>query len=181
MKTLMSAAVLAAPVVALSIASIPALAQAQDTGVYGTLGYAGSRAEGADTGAVQGRLGAKLTPHFGVEGELSGGVKDDNIDQAGVRSNIEQTHSAAVYGVGFLPVSPNIDLIGRVGYGNTQFKQTLAGVENKFDADSVNYGVGAQYKFDDKNGVRVDYTRQQFRDNDAADANVVSVGYARKF
>ena len=98
-----------------------------------------------------------------------------------MRSNIEQTHSAAGYGVGFLPVSPKIDLIGRVGYGNTQFKQTLAGVESKFDADSVNYGVGAQYKLDDKNGVRVDYTRQQFRDNDAADANVVSVGYARKF
>jgi outer membrane autotransporter protein len=57
----------------------------------------------------------------------------------------------------------------------------VAGVENKFDADSVNYGVGAQYKVDDKNGVRVDYTRQQYRDNDAADANVVSVGYARKF
>ncbi len=181
MKTLMSAAVLAAPVVAMAVAAAPSLSHAQDTGVYGTLGYAGSRAEGADTGAVQGRLGAKLTPHFGVEGELSGGVKDDDIDTNGVRSNIEQTHSAAVYGVGFLPVSPKIDLIGRVGYGNTQYKQTLAGVESKFDADSVNYGVGAQYKVDDKNGVRVDYTRQQFRDNDAADANVVSVGYARKF
>ena len=177
MKTLMTAAALAAR----TVAAVPAQTQAQDTGVYGTLGYAGSRADGADTGAVQGRLGAKLTPHFGVEGELSGGVKDDDIDTNGVRSNIEQTHSAAVYGVGFLPVSPKIDLIGRVGYGNTQYKQTLAGVESKFDADSVNYGVGAQYKVDDKNGVRVDYTRQQFRDNDAADANVVSVGYARKF
>lgn len=175
-KTLMSAAL-----AALSVAAVPALSHAQDTGVYGTLGYAGSRAEGADTGAVQGRLGAKLTPHFGVEGELSGGVKDDDIDTNGVRSNLEQTHSAAVYGVGFLPVSPNVDLIGRVGYGNTQFKNTLGGVESKFDADSVNYGVGAQYKFDDKNGLRVDYTRQQFRDDDAADANVVSLGYARKF
>jgi predicted porin len=174
----MSAAALAA----LSVA-VPALSHAQTTGpeIYGTLGYAGSRAEGADTGAVQGRLGAKLTPHFGVEGELSGGVTDDNIDTNGVRSNIEQTHSAAVYGVGFLPVTPKIDLLARIGYGNTQFKNTLAGVESKFDADSVNYGVGAQYKFDDKNGLRVDYTRQQYRDNDAADANVVSVGYARKF
>ena len=179
MKTLMSAAALAA----LSVAAFPALSHAQTSGpqVYGTLGYAGSRADGADTGAVQGRLGAKLTPHFGVEGELSGGVKDDDIDTNGVRSNIEQTHAAAVYGVAFLPVTQHIDLIGRVGYGNTQFKNTLAGVENKFDADSVNYGVGAQYNVDDKNGVRVDYTRQQFRDNDAADANVLSVGYARKF
>jgi predicted porin len=178
MKTLMSAAL-----AALSVAALPALSHAQTSGpeIYGTLGYAGSRADGADTGAVQGRLGAKLTPHFGVEGELSGGVKDDDIDTNGVRSNIEQTHQAAVYGVGFLPVTPNIDLLARVGYGNTQFKQNVAGVESKFDADSVNYGVGAQYKFDDKNGLRVDYTRQQFRDNDAADANVVSVGYARKF
>lgn len=178
MKTLMSVAL-----ATLSVAAVPALSHAQTTGpeIYGTLGYAGSRADGADTGAVQGRLGAKLTPHFGVEGELSGGVKDDDVDTNGVRSNIEQTHSAAIYGVGFLPVTPNIDLLARVGYGNTQFKQNLAGVESKFDADSVNYGVGAQYKFDDKNGIRVDYTRQQFRDNDAADANVVSVGYARKF
>jgi outer membrane immunogenic protein len=178
MKVLMSAAI-----AAMSVAAVPVLAHAQSSSpeIYGNIGYNSSRAEGADTGAIQGRLGAKLTPHFGVEGELSGGVKDDNIDRAGVRSSIEQTHSAAVYGVGFLPVTPNIDLIGRVGYGNTQFKQKLAGVENKFDADSVNYGVGAQYKFDDKNGVRVDYTRQQFRDNDADDANVVSVGYARKF
>lgn len=82
MKTLMTAAALTGSLAALSVAAVPALSQAQE--VYGTLGYAGSRAEGADTGAVQGRLGAKLTPHFGVEGELSGGVKDDNIDQAGV-------------------------------------------------------------------------------------------------
>ena len=178
MKTLVSAAL-----AAVSVAAIPALSHAQTSSpeIYGTLGYAGSRADGADTGAVQGRLGAKLTPHFGVEGELSGGVKDDNIDTNGVRSNIEQTHQAAVYGVGFLPVTPNIDLLARVGYGNTQFKQNVAGVDSKFDADSVNYGVGAQYKVDDKNGVRVDYTRQQYRDNDAPDANVVSVAYARKF
>jgi hypothetical protein len=179
MKTLMSAAALAA----LSVAAVPALSQAQDTGVYGTLGYAGSRADGVDTGAVQGRLGTKLTPHFGVEGELSAGVKDDHYYSRGVdRYSIEQTHAAAVYGVAFLPVTPNIDLIGRVGYGNTQFKTVSPdGFESKFDADSVNYGVGAQYKLDDKNGVRLDYTRHQFRDNDAADANVVSVGYARKF
>jgi hypothetical protein len=187
MKTLMSAVTLAAPLVAplvapmvaMSVAAVPAVSQAQ--AIYGTLGYAGSGADGADTGAVQGRLGAKLTPHFGVEGELSGGVKDDNIDQGGVRSSLAQTHQAAVYGVGFLPVTAKLDLLARMGYGNSQFKSTVAGVESKFDADSVNYGVGAQYKLDDKNGVRVDYTREQFRDNDAADANLVSVGYARKF
>ena len=98
-----------------------------------------------------------------------------------MRSNLEQTHSAAVYGVGFLPLTPNLDLLARLGYGTTQFKTRLAGAESSFDADSVNYGIGAQYRFDDHNGVRVDYTRQQFRDNDAADANVLSIGFARKF
>ena len=82
MKVLMSAAV-----AAMSVAAVPVLAHAQSSSpeIYGNLGYNSSRAEGADTGAIQGRLGAKLTPHFGVEGELSGGVKDDNIDRAGVR------------------------------------------------------------------------------------------------
>jgi hypothetical protein len=31
-------------------------------------------ARGADTGAIQGRVGAKLTPNFGVEAEAAGGV-----------------------------------------------------------------------------------------------------------
>ena len=177
MKTLVSVAI-----ATLSVAAIPALSHAQTVPeLYGTLGYSGSRAEGADTGAVTGRLGAKLTPHFGVEGELSGGVKDDNIDSNGIRSNIEPTHQAALYGVGFLPVTPNIDLLARIGYGNTQYKTNVAGVEGKFDADSVNYGVGAQYKFDDKNGVRADYTRVNYDSNQFDDTDVWSLSYVRRY
>ncbi len=47
--------------------------------------------------------------------------------------------------------------------------------------DSVNYGVGGEYFFDGKNGVRVDYTRFDFQKSGAADADTWSVGYVRRF
>ena len=47
--------------------------------------------------------------------------------------------------------------------------------------DSWNYGVGGQYSFDGKNGVRVDYTRESFQEHGANDANVWSIAYIRRF
>lgn len=49
----------------------------------------------------------------------------------------------------------------------------------KFDKGSWNYGVGGQYFFDGKNGVRVDYTRQDFSGMPTEDT--WSVAYTRRF
>lgn len=168
----------------LATAAIPAIADAQDTNTgtnfYGTLGYAGSSVDGIDLGAVQGRLGARFGQHFGVEGELSGGVKNDKTTVAGVPAKVELEHQAAVYGVGFLPVSPNVDLFARVGYGDNKIKASVPGASATEDGNSWNYGAGAQYTFDGKNGVRADYTRYDFQ-HSSANADVWSLAYVRKF
>ena len=165
-------------------AAIPAVADAQEansgTSIYGTLGYAASSAEGVDVGAIQGRLGARFGQYFGVEGELAGGVKGDKTQVGGVPVKVDLEHQAAIYGVGFLPVSPNVDLFARVGYGNTKLKASAAGTSASDDGDSWNYGVGGQYSFDGKNGVRADYTRHDFKDS-STNADVWSVAYVRKF
>jgi hypothetical protein len=180
MKTLIAASA----AILLASAAIPAVADAQDantgTSFYGTLGYAGSSVEGVDLGAIQGRLGARFGQYLGVEGELAGGVKDDKTYVAGVPVKIDLEHQAAIYGVGFLPVSPNVDLFARVGYGNTKLKASAAGTSASNDGDSWNYGVGGQYSFDGKNGVRADYTRYDFKDG-GDNADVWSVAYVRKF
>lgn len=169
------------------LAAVPAMAQAQSMSspeIYGSVGYAHSRSDGIDLGAVQGRVGAKLNPYFGVEGELAAGVKDDDyqppVSIGGSPINVELNHSAAIYGVGFLPVRPNADLYARVGYGTTEIKASAAGISQTGDGDSWNYGVGGRYFMDDKNGVQVDYTRHDFQD-DGGEADVWSVGYVRKF
>jgi hypothetical protein len=172
-------ALITAAGVALIAAAAPGLAQAQ-TAVYGGIGYAHTDVEGADLGAIQGRLGAKFTPNLGIEGELAGGVADDTVTVLGAPVNVELKHQAAVYGVGFLPVAPNIDLIARVGYGTSKVKASSGGVAASADGESFNYGVGAQWFADEKNGVRADYTRHDFTD-DGGEADVWSLGYVRKF
>ena len=176
MKTL-----IAATLVAASVAAIPALSHAQvSPEYYGSVGYGSTRADGADVGAIQGRLGAKLTPHFGVEGEVGVGVTDDKTDVAGVPVNVELKHQAAAYAVGYLPVTPNIDLLARAGYGTTKFKASSGGVSATDSQDSWNYGVGAQYRLDDKNGLRADWTKSEYT-NSKADADTLAVSYVRKF
>jgi opacity protein-like surface antigen len=164
MKSLM----IAASAAVLSIAAVPAVSRAQE--VYGTIGYAGVDANGADLGAIQGRLGYRFNPYVGIEGEAAFGVGDDTI--GGV--DIELKHELGAYLVGFVPVTPGADLFARVGYTSSQFDTSLGDI----DGDGFAWGVGGQYRFTDKDGVRLDWTRHDY---DIGDADVWSVGYARKF
>lgn len=179
MKTLMIA-------VSAAALALPIAATAQTAGafspvtVYGTLGYAGGSQQGIDLGAIQGRLGARFGSYVGVEGELSGGVKGDTVIVAGVPVDVKLRHQEAVYGVGFLPVSPKFDLFARVGYGNTDIKASAAGVSQAGSEHSWNYGAGGQYFLDNNNGFRADYTRESFQ-HGGGDADVWSIGYVRKF
>ncbi|MDP1875706.1 porin family protein [Phenylobacterium sp.] len=177
MKSLITAAAAVAV-----LAAVPAAVQAQPIGseVYGSVGYAQSRSDGLDLGAIQGRAGVKINEYFGVEGELALGVKDDSFRVGGADVDVELEHSAAIYGVGFLPINPNADLFARVGYGTTEVKASAGGVSAKADGESWNFGVGGRYFMDAQNGVRVDYTRQEFQDDGGA-ADVWSLGYVRKF
>ncbi|HEY3696348.1 outer membrane beta-barrel protein [Phenylobacterium sp.] len=170
--------------------ALPAAASAQSpdtasgTSFYGGLGYAQHDYGKADLGTVQGRFGARLNQNFAVEGEVGGGVKSDSIDAAGVHSRSKVTRQGAVYGVGVLPISPKLDLLGRVGYGATQVKSQVnaAGVtdSDKRTVKSLNFGGGGQYNFDRANGLRADYTRQEASNGDR-NANVWSLGYVRRF
>lgn len=179
MKTLIAAATVAG----LSIAA-PAFAQDQSaplTGVYANLGYAHSSPGDADLNAIQGRLGYRFNNYLGVEGELAAGLGSDKVAVApGVDAKVKLRHQEAIYGVGFLPLTPQWDLIGRVGYGNTRIRASSGGVSASDNEQSWNFGAGAQYHFDGVNGIRADYTRQEFEDH-GGHADVWSVAYSRKF
>lgn len=160
MKTLM----IAASAAVLSMAAVPAIAQAQE--VYGTVGYSGVDANGVDLGAIQGRLGYKFNPYVGVEGEVAFGVKDD--------SGVELKNSLGAYGVVYAPITPKADLFARVGYTGASYDTPLGDA----DTDGFAYGVGGQYYITDKDGVRLDWTKH---DHDDVEADVWSIGYSRKF
>lgn len=193
MKVLMAAASAAA-----LVCVVPAVASAQTaptTGIYGTLGYANTNDTGANLGTIQGRLGYRFNNWLGVEGELAGGVKSDtvstNVGAATVRGDAKISHQEAIYGVGFLPVGTNWDLLARVGYGNTHVKisnatvsgvgGTVSGLSDSGDGKSWNYGLGAQYHWDGVNGVRADYTRESFTGDNSGHADVWAIAFSHKF
>jgi outer membrane immunogenic protein len=181
----MKKALIAAASLAAFATVVPAAAQAQDAaadnvGAYVNLNLGMASAGSADVKAVQGRVGYRFHPNFGVEGELATGIESDTDTIAGVRVNQKLKHQAAGYVVGFLPISPNTDILARVGYGTTKIRARSGGISASASEESWNFGVGAQHHFDGVNGVRVDYTRQEF-EGGPGDADVWTIGYSRKF
>jgi outer membrane immunogenic protein len=179
MKSLITTAILAATLAA------PALSHAQDATsaprFYGNLGYGVHDMGSADLGSIQGRLGYRYNNWLGVEGELGGGVKSDRVTTApGVSAKVKLDHEEALYGVGFVPLSDKMELLGRVGYGNTKVSASAPGASVSGSNESWNIGAGAQYHFDGLNGIRADYTRKEFRSGPGK-SDVWSMAYSRKF
>jgi hypothetical protein len=175
MKKLIATAATAAALVSALGAAAPAAAQAPASSMTGSLGWSRMDTGDANLDAVTGRLGWR-GGWFGVEGELSGGIGSDTVRVGTTDVKVKLENQAAIYATGTVPMSPNFDLFARVGYGTTKVSGGgLSGSE-----ESVNYGVGAQYFFDGANGVRGDYTRQDFR-HDLGEADVWSLSYVRRF
>ena len=179
----MKKALIAAASLAAFATVLPAAAQAQEAidnaGAYANVNLGLFDGGQADLKAIQGRLGYRFNDWIGVEGELATGIKSDTDRIGDVRVNTKLKHAAAGYVVGFAPVGANTDLLARIGYGTTKIRARAAGVSASDSAESFNFGVGAQHHFDGVNGVRLDYTRQEF-DDDQGHANVWTIGYSRK-
>ncbi|MFT4090360.1 MAG: porin family protein [Asticcacaulis sp.] len=175
MKTMLIAtAALAVTALGVQGAAAQSLTQPE---VYGSLG-AGKTSNNktdSDLESLNGRVGAKLTPHFGVEGELALGTKSD-VTQSG---KYKLTNRKAAYAVGYLPVHEKIDLIGRVGISDTKLKNH-ANTPDVEDGQAFDYGVGAQYHFNSAYSVRGDYTRSEFKEGHG-DADNVNISVVRKF
>jgi len=198
--------VLATAAAAALCAAAPVLAFAQDNsansedGAYGDLGWSHVTTDGASTEGIQGRVGYRFMPYLGVEGELGGGLStghDTYYYTSGAPpvttssyTGVKQTIAGAGYVVGFLPIMPNrFDLLARVGYGWSHYDLTPAGYSTYgADEHGLRYGGGAQYLFDGKNGVRVDWTRENMSNFNAPaglginnNADVWAVSFVHKF
>ena len=150
----------------------PALAQGKlELGA----GYSNFDTDGADIGALTARGTYFITPHFGVEGEASIGVDDDQVGAA----NVELDSSFGAFGVAQLPVSERVDLFARAGYATNDYNVSVPGLGSASgDDDGLAYGVGGKVFLTDRFGLRGDFTRYE---GDDVDADVISVGGVMKF
>lgn len=151
----------AAAFLAVSAALAVAAPAAAETGVYANGGYTQFDADDISLGGVTGRLGYRFHQNFAVEGEATFGVNDDQVGAV----DVELDHAVGVFAVGILPVAPNLDVFGRVGYGQIEASASVPGFSASADEDGVAFGGGAQYMFTPKFGVRGDYTRLEGEDD----------------
>lgn len=173
------------PVAVISTLALAGVARAQipPPSVYGSVGYAEKNQSGV--GSAQVRLGTRFGSYVGVEGEYAHGVSS-HTDLSAVpvgpsKVELSLRHEAIAYLVGYLPLSPKADVFARVGYGETFYGIEVepSGRKHKYHTDSLNLGVGAQYVFDGKNGLRFDYVRQEL--NVGRKQDVWAVAYTRRF
>jgi len=168
----------AAAAAGLTAFAAPAFAQ----NIEGSIGYSSVDLDPGDLGAITARVTWNANDIFGIEGEASFGVRDETVAFAGPpagTADVELKHAVAVYGVAGMPVGENGRVFARVGYGTQEVEASNTAVAVTGDDQSVNYGVGASWFFDGRNGVRGDWTRHDF--NDGGDADVWSVSYVRRF
>lgn len=179
----MKSLLIAASAAAALLCAAPAMAQSINfsPSYYGTLGYNDFSGQGADLSAVTGRLGVRLNPYLGAEGEVSVGAGGDHFNSTLGGESVHLNDQYAGYAVGYLPLKPNIDLFARVGFGHTDLHTSFQGVAADTGADSWNFGAGGQYFFDHADGVRAEYTREDYQCSRCTGADVWSVAYVRKF
>ena len=152
-------------------------------GFYIDLGALRSDGDDADVNGAVLRGGARFNRFVGAELEGALGVGSDDV---GPNAEVKLDHEFGGYLVGFIPVGPNADIFGRVGFGMVEItlETTPSNLGGSDDVQTFNYGVGAQWFWDGVNGVRGDFTRMDIHDDEDFEGdglNVWSIAYVRKF
>lgn len=139
-------------------------AAAQDNGAYGHIGVEALDYDGA-SGNIVGRVGYDFAQYFGVEGEGSVGVMDDNDD-------FKIDYKVAGFVRAKAPIGEQFEVFSRVGYYHVDSELG--------DADGLAFGGGLEYFLNPskKDSLRLDYTHLEAR---IGNADVYAITYGRRF
>lgn len=152
-------------------------AQAQQRApLYGELGYSflEFKADGfkATPGAIRGIVGYEFHPNFAAEGMLMFGTNSDSDQGVDVKlKNAVGLFIKPKYDFG------NIEAFGRLGWVRTDVRVTTAGVSDSGTENDLAWGVGANYRFNPRMSVGLDWTRYQDKDGGKIQGVTVNFGY----
>lgn len=172
---------LAAVAAVLGGATLAPSAFAQETGAYWSVGYTHiavevDGADDANVGAIQGKLGYRFHPNFGVEGEAAFGVVDESYDVFGTDVDVGLDKEFGLFAVGFIPVSPEVNLFARAGYVDVEIEASAGGMSLSDGDNGTGYGAGLIWNLGMLD-LRAEYTRYDVE----GEANTFSVSVGGKF
>mgnify|MGYP001821725968 CR=1 FL=1 len=103
----------------------------------------------------------------------------------GIYIEIEDLYAVALYGVGILPLSDQIELFVKLGgaYWDGKAKATVMGLSasSSEDGTELAYGLGASFAFTDKFAVRVEYEEIDVDSDDLSKLGLFTVGGELRF
>ncbi len=162
----------------LSVLALAAGASAQEGQVRVGAGYETADFDGADFDTVVVRGSYDFTRYLGVEGQLNIGLGDESVTVGGVTGDVSLDYVAGVFGVVRPLSNENGSLFLRAGYTTTEGEASVAGLSATADDQAWAYGVGGEYFFDGRNGVRADYTRFDY--DDGGEGDFFGISYVRR-
>ena len=130
----------------------------------------GYRIDADDTG-YKGFVGYRVFKFFGAELQYTdlGTFEDGSLEASG--------KLAAVYGMGFLPVTPAFDIFGKLGGARWDTEITGALNSDRSGSDLV-YGAGLQFSIIKLVAIRAEWEKFKLDDQDV---NFVSLGAQIQF
>jgi len=150
---------------------------------YGTLGAVAYDTD-TDLYGIQGRLGYQSASYFGAEVEGSIGLTNESETVGAVTTDLDVDYQVGAFAVARAPIGNRFSVFSRLGYAATKFSAELDDgvtvIEDSDTFDGLAYGLGAEYAFDPRNSIRVDYTRYDLDGLDG-ETDAIALAFARKF
>jgi hypothetical protein len=173
----------AAPAADPAMAPAPAKAEPDftlhDLTTYGALGVGGDSghagAASGQTGIFTGEVGVRVGPYFGLEADGATSVPGST---SGKKLGLVDRYAG--YIVGYWPLTKHFDLFAKLGLGHSRYKYEDGGPAVSQSFDSVNWGVGAQYFFSERDGVRTEILQEDYR-NSRGERNSVNISWVHRF
>lgn len=148
--------------IAISILCATSTFALAETNLYGGISYSMLDAELSGNGESEDTSptalnffgGATFNKNAAVELVLGKGLSDDDVGPSSYDLQFELDQFIAVYGVGILPVSEQLDLYGKVGLASVEYTDSDS---DDSSGSGISYGVGGEFKFTQQIGASLEY------------------------
>jgi opacity protein-like surface antigen len=136
----------------------------------------------SDIYGLQGRLGYQSANVLGAEVEGSFGVIDDKETVGATELKAGVDYSVGAFARAVVPLGERFNVFARGGYHATRIDGSVTDatgtVKVADTTDGFAYGAGAEWAFNPRDSIRLDYTRY---DLGPGETDSVSLAYSRKF
>lgn len=125
--------------------------------------------------------GMQLTDQIAVEAHFGVGLSEETLNLPGGSQTLEIDQFRAVYLKPMLPINPQVNAYGMIGYAEAQMltDARAGGAERRFREYGASYGMGAQFALNPYTSLNVEYLR--LLDETNLDASSLGVGINMAF